>query len=171
LNKTLNLINNFWTEFQDEKIKRLGLAHNSIGFCQCSTEQVIVRSKNPEEMRYFLMMGILIDQHIWYSIRSEFESVFRYPKLFIHPDYMVSEFPPTWFAENIAMRQKVNWDEVGKMFEIIFLDTKNWFLENNKINDFNIFKRFLLKTITCDFKDFPDNLLLKYLADKSIANK
>ena len=170
MNKTLNLIDNFWTEFQDEKIKRLGLAHNSRGFCQCSTEQVIVRSKNPEEMRYFLMMGILIDQNIWNKTRSEFESVFRYPKLFSHPDSMGSEFPPTWFAENMVMRHKVNWNKVGEMFEIIFLDTKNWFMENNKINDFNIFKIFLLKTITSDFKDFPETVLLKHLSDTSLKN-
>jgi len=169
LNKTLNLINNFWTEFQDEKIKKLGLAHNSRGFCQCSTEQVIERSKNPEEMRYFLMMGILIDQNMWFPIRSEFESVFRYPKLFSHPD-LGSYSHPMWFAENMAMRHKVNWDKVGEMFEIIFLDTKNWFMENNKINDFNIFKRFLLNKINSDFKDFPESVLLKHLSDKSIKD-
>lgn len=170
MNKTLYLIDNFWTEFQDEKIKRLGLAHNSEGFCQCSTEQVIERSKNPDEMRCFLMMGILIDQHIWYSIRSEFESVFRYPKLFSHPDNMMSEFPPTWFANNVAMRHKVNWDKVGEMFEVLFLDTKNWYIKNNKIDDFDRFKRFLFETITSDFKDFPETVLLKHLADKSIKD-
>jgi len=121
-------------------------------------------------MRYFLMMGILIDQNIWNKTRSEFESVFRYPKLFSHPDSMGSEFPPTWFAENMVMRHKVNWNKVGEMFEIIFLDTKNWFMENNKINDFNIFKIFLLKTITSDFKDFPETVLLKHLSDKSIKD-
>ena len=170
MNKTLNLIDNFWKEFQDEKIKRLGLAHNSRGFCQCSTEQVIERSKNPDEMRYFLMMGILIDQNIWSPARSEFESVFRYPKLFGHPDYMGSYANPTWFADNCAMSHKVNWDKVGEMFEIIFIDTKSWFIENNKSDDFNISKRFLLKKITSDFKNFPETVLLKHLADKSIKN-
>ena len=72
---------------------------------------------------------------------------------------------PTWFADNVAMRHKVNWDKVGEMFEILFLDTKNWYIKNNKIDDFDTFKRFLLRTITSDFKDFPETVLLKHLAD------
>ena len=40
LNKAFNLINNFCTEFQDDKVKRLHLAQNSRGFCQYQTEQV-----------------------------------------------------------------------------------------------------------------------------------
>jgi len=36
LNQTLNLINNFWTEIEDEKIKRLHLAGQNLGgLCQC----------------------------------------------------------------------------------------------------------------------------------------
>ena len=51
-----------------------------------------------------------------------------------------------------------------------FLDTKNWYIKNNKIDDFDRFKRFLLRTITRDFKDFPETVLLKHLADKSIKD-
>ena len=167
MNKTLNLINNFWTEFQDKKIKRLGLSHDSRGFCQCSTEQFIVRFKNPVDMRYFLMMGILIDQNISFTIRSEFDSVFNYPKLFSHSDSMQGQWQPTWFEDNIAMHHKVNWDKVGEIFEVIFLDTKSWFMENNKINDFKRFKRSLFKEITSDFEEFPEKVLLRHLADTS----
>ena len=56
------------------------------------------------------------------------------------------------------------------MFEVLFLDTKNWYIKNNKIDDFDRFKRFLLRTITRDFKDFPEKVLLKHLGDKSIKD-
>ena len=124
MEKTLNLINTFWEEIDDVKIRRLHLAGLPRGLCHCSTEQLIGRTKDPIEMRSFLMMGVLIDQIISGDIYNEFRSVFKYPKLFSHPDSMTSECFPSWFADNMAMRDKVNWDVVGEIFEVIFLDTK-----------------------------------------------
>ena len=54
MEKTLNLINTFWEEYEDVKIRRLHLAGlNQGGFCQCSTENFIRRIKDPIEMRSF----------------------------------------------------------------------------------------------------------------------
>ena len=166
MEKTLNLINTFWEEYEDVKIRRLHLAGlNQGGFCQCSTENFIRRIKDPIEMRSFLMIGILIDQSIPSNIYDEFRSVFKYPKLFAHPTGMTEQFPPSWFADNMAMRDKVDWISVRNVYEILFFDTKSWFLENNKVEDFDEFKRSLFLSVDRGFKEFPDRVLLGYMLE------
>lgn len=168
MDKTLNLINTFWEETEDVKIRRLHLAGlRKGGLCQCSTEEFIRRTKDPIEMRSFLMIGVLIDQNISGDIYNEFRNVFKYPKLFSHPDSMTSEFSPTWFAHNPAMRGNIDWGSVKKVFEILFFDTKSWFLENNKVEDFDKFKRSLFDSFDRSFIEFPDRVLLRHMLEKS----
>ena len=166
MDKTLNLINTFWEETEDVKIKRLHLAGlRKGGLCQCSADKFIRRTKDPIEMRSFLMIGVLIDQNIIGDISNEFRSVFKYPKLFSHPDSMTSQCSPSWFANSPAMRGNIDWASVKKVFEILFFDTKSWFLENNKVEDFDEFKRSLFLSVDRGFKEFPDRVLLGYMLE------
>ena len=165
MDKTLNLINTFWEEVEDVKIRRLHLAGLPRGLCQCSADKFIRRTKDPIEMRSFLMIGVLIDQNIIGDISNEFRSVFKYPKLFSHPDSMTSQCSPSWFADSPAMRGNIDWASVKKVFEILFFDTKSWFLENNKVEDFDEFKRSLFLSVDRGFKEFPDRVLLGYMLE------
>lgn len=168
MNKTLNLINTFWEEYEDVKTRGPFLAGlNQGGFCQCSTENFIRRTKDPIEMRSFLMIGILIDQSIPINSLYEFRSVFKYPRLFAHPTGMTEQFSPSWFADNMAMRDKVDWISVRNVYEILFFDTKSWFLENNKVEDFDELKRSLFDKVDRSFIEFPDRVLLRHMLEKS----
>lgn len=167
MDKTLNLINTFWEEIDNVKIRRLHLAGLPRGLCQCSTEMFIRRTKDRIKMRSFLMMGVLIDQSISGDIYNDFRSVFKYPKLLSHPDSMTSECSPSWFADNMAMRDKVDWISVRNVYEILFIDTKGWFLENNKVEDFDEFKRSLFDKVDRGFIEFPDRVLLRHMLEKS----
>ena len=50
--------------------------------------------------------------------------------------------------------------------EILFFDTKSWFLENNKVEDFDEFKRSLFDKVDRGFIEFPDRVLLRYMLEK-----
>jgi len=43
----------------------------------------------------------------------------------------------------------------------------SWFLENNKVEDFDEFKRFLFLRVDSGFKEFPDRVLLRHMLEKS----
>ena len=60
------------------------------GFCQCHSEMIIKFSRDPKQMRAFMMIGVLIDQMMWTHFQhlySDFEKTFRYPKLYAHAPY------------------------------------------------------------------------------------
>ena len=63
------------------------------------------------------------------------------------------------------MRDKVDWISVRNVYEILFIDTKSWFLENNKVEDFDEFKRSLFLSVDRGFKEFPDRVLLGYMLE------
>ena len=163
MKKTLYLINSFWNEIENPTTKKKHFFDVERGvFCQCGTEKFIERTKNPIEMRSFLMIGILIDQTISYSshdLYDKFRTIFRYPRLKGHPTGQEGH-PPSWFAYNIMMRDKVDWLSVRDIYETLFIDTKNWFLENNQIENFDKFKKYLMSNVKNDFKDFPEMLSL-----------
>ena len=48
----------------------------------------------------------------------------------------------------------------GSHWVALFIDTKNWFLENNQIENFDEFKYYLMSNAKNDFKDFPEMLSL-----------
>ena len=163
MKKTLYLINSFWNEIENPTNNEQHLFDIEGGvFCQCGTEQFIEKTKNPIEMRSFLMIGILIDQTIWHGsddLYDKFRTIFRYPRLRGHPTSQEGH-PPLWFAYNIMMRDKVDWLSVRDIYETLFIDTKNWFLENDQIENFNEFKYYLMSNAKNDFKDFPEMLSL-----------
>ena len=166
MNKTLNLINTFWEEYEDVKTRGPFLAGlNQGGFCQCSTENFIRRTKDPIEMRSFLMIGILIDQSIPINSLYEFRSVFKYPRLFAHPTGMTEQFSPSWFADNMAMRDKVDWKSVRKVCEILIFDTVSWFIEHPPSKHFYEFKRSIFDKVE---REFPDIVPLRLILEKSM---
>ena len=161
MKKTLYLINSFWNEIENSNEQHLFNVERGI-FCQCGTEQFIEKTKNPIEMRSFLMIGILIDQTIWNSsddLYDKFRTIFRYPRLQWHPTLSLG-CPPSWFANNIGMRDKVDWLSVRDIYETLFIDTKNWFLENNQIENFDKFRKDLMSKVKNDFEDIPEMLSL-----------
>ena len=161
MSKTLNLIDSFWNEIENPINNRQHLFDTNDGcFCQCGTEKFIKRTKNPIEMRSFLMIGVLIDQTIFsYDLYDEFRTIFRYPGLLNHPTGLRG-CSPSWFAYNHVMRDKVDWVSVRNIYEILFIDTKNWFYENNQIENFSKFKKDLIRRVEGDFRDFPEMLNL-----------
>ena len=58
------------------------------------------------------------------------------------------------------MRDKVDWLSVRDIYETLFIDTKNWFLENDQIENFDELKKYLMSNAKNDFKDFPEMLSL-----------
>lgn len=163
MKKTLSLINSFWHEIENlPKNKKYLITAERGAFCQCGTERFIEITKNPIETRSFLMIGILIDQtisHGSHDLHDKFRTIFRYPRLRSHPTGQEGH-PPSWFAYNIMMRDKVDWLSVRDIYETLFIDTKNWFLENNQIENFDEFKKYLMSNAKNDFKDFPEMLSL-----------
>ena len=65
------------------------------------------------------------------------------------------------------MRDKVDWISVRNVYEILFFDTKSWFLENNKVEDFDELKRSLFDKVDRSFIEFPDRVLLRHMLEKS----
>ena len=45
----------------------------------------------------------------------------------------------------------------------------SWFLENNKVEDFDEFKRSLFDKVDRSFIEFPDRVLLRHMLEKSFA--
>ena len=111
------------------------------------------------------MIGTLIDQSIRSNIYYEFRSVFKYPKLLSHPSGMTEESPPSWFADNMAMRDKVDWTSVIKVCEILIFDTKSWLIKYHHIKDFFEFKRSLFDIVD---REFSDKVLLTQTLEKSL---
>ena len=62
------------------------------------------------------MVGILIDQCIDFQIHDEFKYKFKYPGLHGHPS--PHQHPPSWFSDNFAMRDQVDWRSVKNIFDI-----------------------------------------------------
>ena len=163
MEKTLALIDNFWSEAD-----RLQKFHylNQGEFCQCGTEKFIRRCKDPREMRSFLMVGILIDQSIGFQAHDEFKLVFKYPEL--HGHSVPDQHPPSWFADNFAMRDQVDWRSVKNMFEILITDTKSWLDKNYGNESIGKFKQALIYKIDMSFEKYPGGILLNHLVEKSI---
>ena len=164
MNNTLTLINNFWSEA--ERLKRLNYVDQHGEFCQCGTEQFIKRCKDPKQMRSFLMVGILIDQCIDFQIHDEFEYKFKYPGLHGHPS--PHQHPPSWFSDNFAMRDQVDWRSVKNIFDILIADTKSWLDANYGAESIDKFKQNLIYKVDREFEKYPGGILLNHLIDNSI---
>ena len=177
MNQTLNLINAFDKEVENQKNSKknpfFNISWGEVWLCQCTSEQFIKRTNNPIEMRSFLTIGVLIDQIIYShfsEIYDEFRSIYKYPKIRSHPGGGCAS--PSWFIDNISSGNtvwgeiKVDWNSMSNIFEILFFDIKSWFLENNKIEKFENFERLLCTEVDLSFHDSSNEVLFKNMIEK-----
>ena len=93
------LINWFWNELELASNKNYRTLYSFMkdGTYQSGTEELIELFSNPEQMRSFLLIGILIDQMMYthtYMVYDKFERVFKYPK--ISAEYGEGMTGPNW---------------------------------------------------------------------------
>jgi len=105
---------------------------NDRGFCQCATEDAIDHSSDPDRMRAFLMIAVLVDQMMWTHFLSLYgklqESGFVFPKLFWHPTFPQNMGKPDWFAySHHGYDKKVNWKVTEEVAEILLTGLYSWF--------------------------------------------
>ena len=163
MKKTLALIDNFWSEA--DRLQKFHYLDQDGEFCQCTTEKFIRRCKDSKEMRSFLMVGILIDQCIGFQVHDEFKLVFKYPGL--HGHSVPDQHPPSWFADNFAMRDQVDWRSVKNMFEILITDTKSWLVKNYGAESIYNLKTALIYNIDMSFEKYPGGILLNHIIEQS----
>ena len=164
MNKTLALIDIFWSEA--ERLKRHHYIDQHGEFCQCGTEQFIKKCKDSKLMRSFLIVGILIDQSIDINVHDEFKHKFKFPGLHGHP--FPDQHSPSWFADNFAMRDQVDWKSVKNIFDILIADTKFWLDANYGAESIDKLKQNLINKVDREFEKYPDGILLNHLIDNSI---
>ena len=80
--KSISFINWFWNELEVASNKNYRTLYSFMkdGTYQSGTEELIELSSNPEQMRSFLLIGVLIDQMMYthtYMVYGEFERVFK----------------------------------------------------------------------------------------------
>ena len=166
--QTFNLINNFWTEF--EKIKKT-ISHigGFDGFCQCESEKVIEKMRNPTETRSFLIIGMLVDQAVneintrsLNGIYEDFRSVYTYPKLVAHVDG--SECSSSWFCyPSHGYDKKVDWSNMERVGKIILPEIKRWLIDNYDIYEYENVKGSILASISSNFRPQPEGQRLTNL--------
>jgi len=181
MNKTQKLLKTFYMQVDELKLKKINL----VGFhgdeawmCQCTSEKFIRRAKNPIEMRSLLLIGVLIDQVIYShfsEIYDDFRMIFKHPKLGFHGGGGCAS--PNWFIDNEASGNrvfgdiKVEWNSIRDVYEILFFDTSDWFLENYQVESLQKFETLMKVEVDSNFSDFADGILLKNIVDKSFAKK
>jgi cell fate (sporulation/competence/biofilm development) regulator YmcA (YheA/YmcA/DUF963 family) len=123
-------------EKEQDELRRV-LAHypnyyviDDKGYCQCTTERAIGYSREPDRMRAFLMIAVLIDQMMWTHFRyfyGEFLAAgFRFPKLNSHVGGGMAS--PSWFCLPYhGFDKKVNWEAVRDVAEILLNGLYSWF--------------------------------------------
>ncbi len=125
------------------------------GPCQCGTEKIIEGSSNPDQMRSFMMIGVLIDQMMWShhaEMYSSFRSVFRYPKLYLHAHY-IGMASPSWFAySHHGFDKKVNWSVVADVAQILLSDLYQWFNREGSIEELARFQKLLKREVSLAFE-------------------
>ena len=96
---SLNLLDGQINKVEEEQDElRRVLAHypdhyviNDKGYCQCSTETAISYSREPDRMRAFLMIAVLIDQMMWTHFRylyGEFLAFLFNQLIITHPFFL-----------------------------------------------------------------------------------
>ena len=176
MNQTLNLISAFDEEVENQKNNKnnhFDISFDEVWFCQCSSEAFIKKTKNPIEMRSFLTIGVLIDQMLYThfsEIYYEFRSVYKYPKIRSHIGGGCAS--PGWFIDNKSSGNsgwgeiEVDWNSMKNVFEILFSDMKNWFLENNNNEKLEKFERLLCTEVESNFHDSSNEVLFKNMIEK-----
>ena len=168
---TFNLINKFWTDFEVAK-KSISYIGGFYGFCQCESEKVIEKMRNPTEARSFLISGMLIDQAVAglssqtnYSIYEDFRSVYTYPKLVAHFDG--SECSSAWFCyPNHGYDRRVNWSNMESISKVTFPETRQWLLDTYDSAIYEKVRYSILKNINSNFRQKQEGQRLVFIVDK-----
>jgi hypothetical protein len=132
------------------------------GFCQCNSEKVIDFSREPELMRAFLMVGVLIDQMMFthfHSMYSDFRNKYKYPKLHAHgASGMIS---PNWLVYTThSYDKKMDWDVVSDVAEALLGGLYDWFKDNGWSEEMKTFKQSLKNEIEFNFEEVNKDKLL-----------
>lgn len=162
MNSATELIDWFWSEIGILKTSNIHYFVDDDGPCQCGTEEVIEDSTNPDQMRSFLVIGVLIDQMMWThnsGIYSSFRSVFRYPKLHFHQGSGMAS--PNWFAYTIhGFDKKVNWSVVSDVAQILLNDLYQWFKREGSTEELSIFQEQLKQEVSWEFESVNKEQLM-----------
>jgi len=181
MNKTQKLLKTIDMQVNELMLKKtnlVGFHGDEAWMCQCTSEKFIRRSKNPIEMRSLLLVGVLIDQIIYShfgEIYDDFRMTYKYPKLRSHGGGGCAS--PNWFIDNISSGSrvfgdiKVDWSSIRDVYEILFFDTRNWFLENNQVESLQKFETLMKVEVDSNFNDFPDGIFLKNIVDNFFVEK
>lgn len=160
LEKSISLINWFWNELEVASNKNYRTLYSFMkdGTYQSGTEELIELSSNPEQMRSFLLIGILIDQMMYthtYMVYDKFERVFKYPK--ISAEYGEGMAGPNWvISEYHGHNKKVNWKTVEETSKILFGDLYKWLKTLTNEYPFDSFNSKIKSTVreyfdTCNY--------------------
>ena len=151
MTKAKELIDWYWSEIEVLRSSKTHYVLHDIplydeGPCQCSTEKIIEDSRNPDRMRSFLMIGVLIDQMMWthhYEMYSSFRSVFRYPKLYTHWGGGMAS--PGWFTYTgmDGRDKKINWTVVSEIAQALLSSLYEWFIKEGKTDELKGFQNWL----------------------------
>ena len=77
-----------------------------------------------------------------------------------------------WFVDNKSTGNrvfgdiKVDWSSIRDVYEILFFETRNWFLENNQAESLQKFERLMKVETESTFIDFPDRVILSINTDE-----
>ena len=143
---------------------------NHEGFCQCATENAIDHSSDPDRMRAFLIIAVLVDQVMWthfFSLYGKFEgSGFAFPKLFSHLTYGSGNMArPDWFVySHHGYDKKVNWEVTEKVAEILLNGLYSWFAQIGEGEKKRGFQQILEHTIEETYEPVNSDRLIPIIS-------
>ena len=87
--------------------------------CQCGTENVIEKSKNPVRMRSYLLMGTLLNNFLKpRKPHLENEDIVALPRIESHGGF--GEMPFSWMCfANRGYDRMIDWDDVDETLKVI----------------------------------------------------
>jgi len=153
MNSAKELINWFW---RDAKFapRWSNRPQEVNGPCQCATEKLCGSSSDPNQMRAFMMVGVLVDQMMWTHFRDlypDFYESFRYPKLYSHPTAGMAG--PNWMAyTSHGYDKKVKWSVVSEVCHLLLNDLYDWFKGKGLLDEMINFQKILKVEVNIAFE-------------------
>ncbi len=140
--QTDKLIQWYWLEHARLKNSEKHYVFESDGICQCSSESIIQDSIDSEQMRTFLMIGVLNDEIMYAHFKhfySDFRERFRYPKLHQHGG--IGMMHPNWFRFAAQKKNlKINWERVEEISDCLLGELGQWFETHRGKEEWSDFK-------------------------------
>ena len=162
MNSATELIDWYWSEIDTLKSSKSHYTFEDGGPCQCSTEKIIKDSSNPDQMRSFMMIGVLIDQMMYshfHEMYLTFSSVFRYPKLHAHGGGGMAD--PGWFTyTHHGYDKKANWVVISDVAQILLNDLYQWLDAEGKTDELSRFKELLKGEVSLHFESVNKEQLI-----------